>query len=119
MINKNIGVTPRTAASPARLRADRIRRDTLTMLAAALADDHENDVLNALDELIDAVAHNAPDVQINALVGDIEDVADMGRAAMDLTASDVSQLADEAMHAHAIGAGSVVALPQQQDRRAS
>jgi len=100
---------------PARLRADRIRRDTLTQLAAALAEDHDSSVQNALDELIDAVAHDAPDVEIDALVQDLEDVADMGRPVMGLSDADVRQLADEAAAA-VRPVGTVTALPQQQDR---
>jgi hypothetical protein len=118
--NLTIGITPRTAASPARLRADRIRRDTLTMLAAALREDHDGHLQNALDALVEAVDNPADSegAEIDALVGDIEDLADMGRAEMGLTDADVHQLADEAARAVA-PAAPVVQLPRQQDRRAS
>jgi hypothetical protein len=121
VINAQLGITPRTAASRAQLRADRIRRDTLTQLAAALREADDNDLQNALDALIEAVGNPADGegAEIDALVGDIEDLAGMGRAVMDLTDADVRQLADEAVHAGAIADGSVTRLPQQQDRRAS
>lgn len=119
MKNLNIGITPQATARPARLRADRIRRDTLTMLAAALREDNDNSLRNALDELIDVLGGDPSDNEVDALVADIEDLADMGRADMALSPADVEQLADDAVHAVAIAAGSVVPLPTQQDRRAS
>jgi hypothetical protein len=121
MKNLQLGITPPALARPARLRADRIRRDTLTRLAAALREDHEGHLQNALDALVDAVP-NPLDVdgnEIDALIADIEDLADMGRADMALSPADLEQLADEAVHAVAIAGGSVVPLPVQQDRRAS
>lgn len=119
MKNLNLGITPPAIARPARLRADRIRRDTLTMLAAALREDNDNSVQNALDRLIDALGYNPSDNEVDDLVGDVEDLAGMGRADMALSRADVEQLADDAVHAVAIAPGSVVALPTQQDRRAS
>jgi len=79
------------------LRADRIRRDTLTRLAAALREDHDNSVRNALDALIDAVDNHrdTEGAEIDELVADIEDLADMGPAAMDLTEADLRQLATD------------------------
>ena len=118
MINKNIGVTPPATARPARLRADRIRRDTLTAVAWALREADDNRLQDALDALVDA-GPDAPDVEVDALVADIEDLAGMGRADMPLTKTDLHQLADEAVHAVAIAEGSVTQLPTQQDRRAS
>lgn len=119
MTNLNIGITPATAAGPARLRADRIRRDSLIMLAAALREDHDGHLQNALDSLVDAVEspRDSEGAELDALVADIEDLADMGRAEMTLTRADVDQLADDAVHAVALAAGSVVELPKQQDRR--
>lgn len=118
MINKTLQIVRGAAGRPARLRADRIRRDTLTMLAAAWAEDHDNSVRDAVDALIDAMKHDAPDVEIDALVDDITDLADMGRAVMTLTPADVHQLADQAADALPT-AGTVTALPVHQDRRAS
>ncbi|MDI5965821.1 hypothetical protein [Streptantibioticus silvisoli] len=76
------------------LRADRIRRDTLTQLALALRGDHATDVQNALDALIDAVASpdDAEGAEIDALVDDIEAEADMGPAEMRLSRTDLGQL---------------------------
>lgn len=121
MKNLTIGVAPPALGRPARLRADRIRRDTLTMLAAALREDDDNSVQNALDALINAVDNpaDAEGAEIDALVADIEDLAGMGRAQIDLTRADLGQLADEAVHAVAIAGGSVIPLLTQQDRRAS
>jgi hypothetical protein len=121
MTNLDLGITPPATARPARLRVDRIRRDTLTRLASALRDDHEGHLQNALDKLIDAVDNplDTEGAELDALVADIEDLADMGRADMALTPADVEQLRDEAVHAVAIAAGSVVPMPKQQDRRAS
>jgi hypothetical protein len=135
MKNLQLGIAPPALARPARLRADRIRRDSLTMLAAALADAEDNELQNALDALIDAKKHDAPAEDIGLLVQDIEDLADMGQAAMDLTPSEVGQLAAEAWAAlppavadsptapqpepgwlkHTRPTG----LPKQQDRRRS
>lgn len=121
MKNLNLGIIAGTLTRPALLRADRIRRDTLTMLAAALRDDPDNSVRNALDTLIDAVANpaDAEGAEIDALVADIEDLADMGRATIALTDGDVRQLAHEAAAAANLASGAVVQLPVQRDRRAS
>lgn len=112
-----MGITPAALARPARLRADRIRRDTLTTLAAALVEDDDSSVQNALDALVDAVKHDAPDHEIDELCADIEDLADMGRASVPLTEADVRQLAAQATAALP-AARPVTALPQQ-NRRAS
>lgn len=101
MINKAIGITPPALGRTARLRADRIRRDTLTMLAAALREDHDGSLQNALDALVDAIEspHDTEGAEIDALCADIEDLADMGRADMPLTSADVEQLAGQAEEA--------------------
>lgn len=119
MINAQIGITPPALARPARLRADRIRRDTLTQLCAALAEDHDSTLQNALDELVQAMKDGATDNEIDTLVGDIEDAAHMDDAVMDITPGDVRQLAAQADAALPKPAGTVVDLPRQQDRRAS
>lgn len=118
MKNLNLRILTGTLGRRPRLRADRIRRDTLTQLAAALVEDHDSDVINALHDLVDAMKHDAPDVEIDALVQDIEDVADMGRPVVGLSDADVRQLADEAAAA-VRPVGTVTAFPQQQNRRAS
>lgn len=116
MINAQIGITEPAFARPARLRADRIRRDTLTQLAAALREDHDGHLQNALDALIDAVdsPHDTEGAEIDALVADIESAARMDTAVMDLTAGDVRQLAGQA--ADALPGGTVVHLPQHDGR---
>ncbi|MEC3993962.1 hypothetical protein VSR01_10575 [Actinacidiphila sp. DG2A-62] len=131
MKNLTIGITPAAVGRPARLRADQIRRDTLTMLAAALAEDADNSLRNALDELIDAAKQDAPAEDISLLVQDIEDLADMGQAAMNLTAAEVGQLAAEAWQALPVAPADSPTAPQprpdwvrfteptQQSRRAS
>src|SRR5882757_8745135 len=116
MKNLNLRILPGALGRRPQLRADRIRRDTLTRLAAALREDDDNSVQNALDALVDAMKHDAPDVEVDALVADIEDLADMGRAVMDLTPGDVQQLAHEAAAAANLASGHVVQLPTQQDR---
>lgn len=95
-IAEPLGITPPAFARPARLRADRIRCDTLTRLAAALREDHDNTLQNALDALIDAMGRDCTSAEIGELVGDIEDLADMGRADMALTDTEVRQLAEQA-----------------------
>lgn len=101
MTNLTIGITPPALGRPARLRADRIRRDTLTMLAAALREDHDGSLQNALDALVDAIESpcDSEGAEIDALVADIEDLAGMGRAEMPLSGADVEQLAGQAEEA--------------------
>ncbi len=87
----------------ATLRADRIRRDTLVQLARALRDDPDNHVRNALDALIDAAdrvsPYDAEGAEVDYLVDDIESVAGMGPAVVDLTRGDLQQLARESAEA--------------------
>jgi hypothetical protein len=117
MTNLNLRVLVGAIGRRPRLRVDRIRRDTLTQLAAALAEDHDNRVLDALDALVDAVKHDAADNEIDGLVADIETTAHMDDAAMDLTPGDVRQLADEARIAAVQSL--LGSIPTQQGRRAS
>lgn len=120
MTNANLDITAPAIGRPSRLRADRIRRDTLTQLAAALREDNDNSVRDALDALIDAVdnPHDTEGAEIDGLCEAIEDVAGMSRADMPLTPGDVQQLAEQASAALPT-AGTVTALPVQQNRRAS
>jgi hypothetical protein len=96
--NLNLGITPPAIGRPPRLRADRIRRDTLTALAQALREDHDGSLQDALDALVDAIEspRDSEGAEIDALVADIEDLAGMGRADMPLTPGDVEQLAEQA-----------------------
>ncbi|MEE4540946.1 hypothetical protein V2S66_03060 [Streptomyces sp. V4-01] len=96
MTNLNLGITPGALGRRPQLRADQIRRDSLTMLAAALADGEDNELQNALDALVDAKKRGVSAGEIALLLDDIEDLAGMGQAVMDLTPSDVGQLAEEA-----------------------
>lgn len=77
------------------LRADTIRYDTLTALAAALTDDPDNDLINRLHDLGRAITGHPTDGEIDDLIGDIEDLADMGRAQIQLTRDELRQLAHE------------------------
>jgi hypothetical protein len=99
--NLNLTITAPAMGRPARLRADRIRRDTLTALARALREDHDGSVQDALDALVDAIEspRDREGAEIDALVADIEDLAGMGRADMPLTPGDVQQLAEQAASA--------------------
>lgn len=96
MTNLALRILPGKFLFRPQLRADRIRRDTLVQLAAALREDHDNHVRNALDALIDATKHDLSDNEIDDLVGDIEATGHMEPAAMDLSDGDVGQLAVEA-----------------------
>jgi hypothetical protein len=95
------------------LRADGIRYDTLVALAAALMDDPDNDLINRLHELGHAVTGHPGDGEIDALIGDVEDLADMGRAQMTLTRDELRQLAREA--ADACNALTPALVPQQRE----
>lgn len=103
MTNLNLRVIAAAIGRPAQLRADRIRRDTLTQLAAALRTDDDSELRNALDALTDAMGHDVTDHEIDALVADIEDLARMDQAAMDLSPGDVRQIAAEARAADVRG----------------
>jgi hypothetical protein len=103
------------------LRADIIRRDTILAIAAALRDDPDNDLLNKLDDLGAVVLGNPSEGELDDLVGDVEDLADMGRAEMRLSRGDLGQLARQSADAVAELSPKRVAelLPRQQERRAS
>jgi hypothetical protein len=109
------GVLGRRAA----LKAERIRRDTLTQLAAALRDDPDNAVRNALDALIDAVTDpdDCEGRAIDELVADVESTAHMNAAVVALSRDDVQRLAREA--AVEANHGVVVALPSQREAGAA
>jgi hypothetical protein len=83
------------------LRADQLRYDTLTTLAAAMAEDPDlrRDLIDRLDELGAVVSGRAREGETDALVGDVEDLAGMGRAEMDLVWADLRQLATESADA--------------------
>lgn len=116
MTNLSLRVLVGALGRRPQLRADRIRRDTLVMLAAALREDDDNSVQNALDRLIDAVGNprDAEGAEIDALVADIEDLADMGRAVMDLSNGDLRQLAEESAAAVAAMTPVLRSVPEQE-----
>ena len=83
------------------LRADAIRTDTLTTIAAAMAKDHEyrRELINLLDELGAVVTGRAREGEQDALIADIEAVADLDPAVVELTRDELRQLAREAADA--------------------
>lgn len=119
MTNAQIGITPATAASPARLRADRIQTDTLIQLARIIAEGDAGSValLDALEDLGKLAEANRRDGEIDAALDDVASLARLDAAVMDLSAADVRQLATEAQDA--LPTPTVVHLPAQPERRAS
>lgn len=120
MTNLNIGITPPALGRPARLRADGIQTATLIQVGRMLAegDDGARRLVNALEDL-GKVSLDAAEGELNGALDDVVTLAALDTAHIDLSRADVAQLADEAVHAVAISAGSVIPLPEQQDRRAS
>jgi hypothetical protein len=123
MRDLNLTITRNADALGATLRADRIRRDTLTQLAAALRGDRSTDVQNALDALIDAVDNprDTGGCEIDALVAEIEAEAGMDSATVDLTPTALDQLARESADAYNTLAppfrtATVTPFPEQRDR---
>jgi hypothetical protein len=111
MENRDLFISQPAIGRPARLRAARIRRDTLTQLAAALIEDHDSSLQNALDALVQGVKAGLPCEAIDRLVEDIEDLAHMDDAAMNLTDTDLGQLEYQAAAAQTLTA-TVTTLPQ-------
>lgn len=101
------------------LRADEIRTTTLTTLATAMTEDPKlrTDLIDLLDELGAAVTGRTRDGEQDALIGDIEDLADMGRAQMQLTRVELDQLAREA--AGAVNTLTPKGLPSQREAGAA
>jgi hypothetical protein len=95
------------------LRADEIRADTITALAKAMANDpaYRTELINLLDELGAVVTGRAREGEQDALIGDIEAVADMGPAEVSLMRADLRQLARES--ADAVNALTPKSVPQQ------
>jgi hypothetical protein len=83
------------------LRADEIRTDTLTTLAAAMASGsaYRTELINLLDELGQVVTGRAREGEADALIGDLETVAAMGTAEVLLSRADLRQLARESADA--------------------
>lgn len=120
MINKNLGITPRTAAGPARLRADGIQIATLVQLGRMLAegDDGARRLIDALEDL-GRVSLDAAEGELDDALDDVRALARLDAAVMVLTDADVRQLEDHAVHAGAIAGGSVVHLPEQREGEAA
>jgi hypothetical protein len=114
--NLTIGITPRTAASPARLRADGIQDAALIQLGRMLAegDDGARRLIDAL-ETLGTVSYDAAPGELNGALDDVRSLGRLDAAVMDLSDADVHQLADEAVHAGAIADGSVTRLPGQRE----
>lgn len=122
MRDLNLTITRNADGLGATLRADLIRRDTLTQLAAALRGDHSTAVQDALNDLIDAVDNprDTGGCEIDALVQAVESEAGMEAATVDLPAGTLQQLARES--ADAVNGlvpllRPVAAVPAQADRR--
>lgn len=122
------------------LRADQIRTDTLMQLVQHWGDPQSrDDIIDALDELAAIVTGVAREGELDAAVENVEDVAGMDTAQVEVSSHDVRRLLAEAT-----GVGRVVGrfaksaseikhptmratrahlkanpLPGQQDRRAS
>lgn len=78
------------------LRVDDIRRDTLVSLVAKWADDDVRDeVIAALDELAEVVASVAREGELDAAIAQVEDVASMDTAQVEVSSFDVRRLLGE------------------------
>lgn len=116
MINAQIGIVAKTAASPARLRADGIQIAALIQLGRMLAegDDGARLLIDALEDL-GRVSRDAADGELGKALDDVRELGRLDGAVMDLSDADVHQLADDAVHAGAIADGSVTRIPQQRE----
>lgn len=119
--NLNLGITPGASGRPARLRADAIQHAALIAIGRAFAegDTRSTHLLDALEDLGRLAVADPRDGELDDALADVATLAHLDDAVMDLSRADVEQLADDAVHAVAVAAGSVVPLPTQQDRRAS
>jgi hypothetical protein len=80
------------------LRADRIRTDTLMQLVQHWASDEQSrdDIIDALDELAAIVSRPRSEGELDAAVEQIEDVAGMETAQIEVGSHDVRRLQAEA-----------------------
>ena len=120
------------------LRADRIRTDTLTQLVQHWADPQSrDDIIDALDELAAIVTGVAREGELDAAVEQVEDMAGMDTAQVEVDSRDVRRLLAEATEVARVvgrfakGASEIKhpamlptrlylkasPLPEQQDRR--
>jgi hypothetical protein len=116
VINAQIGITPRTAASRARLRADEIQTAALIQIGRMIAegDDGARRLIDALEDL-GKVSMDAREGELDSALDDVRHLGHLDAAVMDLTDAEVRQLADDAVHAGAIADGSVTRIPQQRE----
>lgn len=121
MINADIGITVATAASPAQLKATGILTTALIQIGRTLAegDDGARLLIDALEDLGTVANGNVREGRLDRALDDVASLAHLDDAVMDLTAGDVRQLFEQAARAVAIAGGSVIPLPEQQNRRAS
>lgn len=78
------------------LRVDDIRRDTLVQLVAKWAEpDARDEVLDALDELAAVVTGVAREGELDAAIEQVEDVASMDTAQVEVSIPDARRLLDE------------------------
>lgn len=78
------------------LRADQVRTDTLVQLVQHWADPKSRDeILDALDELAAVVGSAQREGELDAAVGQVEDVAGMDTAHIEVDAFDVRRLLAE------------------------
>ena len=121
------------------LRADQVRTDTLMQLVQHWASDEQSrdDIIDALDELAAIVARPRSEGELDAAVEQIEDVAGMDTAQIEVGSRDVRRLLAEATEVARVvgrfakGASEIKhpamlptrrhlkanPLPEQQDRR--
>lgn len=98
MTNENLTIAPATAASSARLRAVGIRTADLIQIGRIFAegDDRTRLLINALEDLGTIANGTAREGELDAALEDVAELARLDDAAMDLTPSDVRQLAEQA-----------------------
>jgi hypothetical protein len=110
------------------LRADQIRTDTLTQLVAGWGDDDvRDDIIAALDELAEVVGGVRREGELDAAIEQVEDVAGMDTAQLEVNAFDVRRLLAELTAVERVTSRFLTGvrriggrlLPGQQDRRAS
>lgn len=103
------------------LRADTIRRDTILAIARALREHPRGrDLIDRLDDLGEVDLCGGAEGELDALIEDVEALADMDAAAVTLSRADLDQLARESADAvNALVPGELRVLPTQPERRAS
>ncbi|MFJ8146619.1 hypothetical protein ACIQ6R_16330 [Streptomyces sp. NPDC096048] len=94
--NPQLSFEPRSDWLAGYLRADQIRTDTLVQLVAGWGDpDTRDEVLDALDALAAIVQGTVREGELDAAVEEVEGVASMDTARLELDAFTVRRLAGE------------------------